>query len=191
MDSNLTDRLIQRDEGAFRQLYDLYFIPMTLFAQSYVYDENEAKDIVQELFFKLWDSGLKLQKSASLKIYLLQAVRNRCLNHIRHLKIREAHYEQFLETYLEDDSKEFHPDELIEQQLQEALGELPEKCREIFLMKVIQGKKSKDIADELKLSEGTVKNQVSRAYKKIRSKLPSTSLLLLWIKEMIEFNQNL
>ncbi|MFR7810768.1 MAG: sigma-70 family RNA polymerase sigma factor [Butyricimonas faecihominis] len=84
-------RIKKRDKEAFRYLYEYYFAKMVLFAESYLYDEEEARDLVQDLFFHLWNHAGTLQVTTSVKAYLFTSVRNRCLNAIRDRKIRDEH----------------------------------------------------------------------------------------------------
>lgn len=60
-------RIKKRDKEAFRYLYEYYFAKMVLFAESYLYDEEEARDLVQDLFFHLWNHAGTLQVATSVK----------------------------------------------------------------------------------------------------------------------------
>ena len=85
----ILDRIKKHDKEAFRFLYEYYFTKIVLFAESYLYDEEEARDLVQDLFFHLWDHSEALHVTTSIKSYLFTSVRNRCLNILRDLNIRE------------------------------------------------------------------------------------------------------
>ena len=93
-------RIKKRDKEAFRYLYEYYFAKMVLFAESYLYDEEEARDLVQDLFFHLWNHAGTLQVATSVKAYLFTSVRNRCLNAIRDRKIRDEHNNKLFEAQL-------------------------------------------------------------------------------------------
>lgn len=174
----ILSHLQKKDKEAFRYLYEHYFTKMVLFAESYLYDEEEARDLVQDLFFKLWDNTPCLEINIPLKAYLFTSVRNRCLNVLRDRKIHDSHNDKLFEAQIFSGTEDIEIDECIRERLQQALDSLPDKCREIFLLKIVQGKKNREIAEELGLADTTVKTQVQRAYKHIREKMLSVFLLI-------------
>lgn len=182
-DVYILSHLQKKDKEAFRYLYEQYFSKMVLFAESYLYDEEEARDLVQDLFFKLWDNAPHLEVLNSLKAYLFTSLRNRCLNVLRDRKIRDSHNDKLFEAQLFSGTDDLDIDENIQERLQAALNSLPDKCREIFLLKIVQGKKNKEIADQLGLADSTVKTQIQRAYKNIREKLVPILLFIEWLQQ--------
>lgn len=181
----ILDRIKKHDKEAFRFLYEYYFTKMVLFAESYLYDEEEARDLVQDLFFHMWDHSETLHVTTSIKSYLFTSVRNRCLNILRDRKIRDEHNNKLFEAQLFSGTDDVVIDEEIQQRLQEALDSLPDKCREIILLKVVEGKKNKEIANQLNIAETTVKTQVQRAYRMLREKLIPILLLIEYLQEGI------
>ena len=175
-------RIKKRDKEAFRYLYEYYFSRMVLFAESYLYDEEEARDLVQDLFFHLWKHAGALQVATSVKAYLFTSVRNRCLNVIRDRKIRDEHNNKLFEAQLFSGTEDVIIDEDVHRRLQEALNSLPDKCREIILLKVVEGKKNKEIAEQLNIAETTVKTQVQRAYRMLRERLVPIFLLIEYLQ---------
>ena len=113
-------RIKKRDKEAFRYLYEYYFAKMVLFAESYLYDEEEARDLVQDLFFHLWKHAGALQVATSVKAYLFTSVRNRCLNVIRDRKIRDEHNNKLFEAQLFSGTEDVIIDEDVHRRLQEA-----------------------------------------------------------------------
>lgn len=178
-------RLQKRDREAFRFLYEQYFAKMVLFAESYLYDEEEAKDLVQDLFFYIWDHAKTLQVMTSLKAYLYTSLRNRCLNVLRDRKIRDEHNDKLFEAQLFSGTEDVVIDEEVQRRLQEALDSLPDRCKEIILLKVVEGKKNREIAEQLDIAETTVKTQVQRAYRMLREKLVPILLLIEWLQQEI------
>lgn len=176
--SDILIRLKKRDQDAFRYLYEHYFTKMVLFAESYLYDEEEARDLVQDLFFYIWDHAHSLPAVLSLKAYLFTSLRNRCLNVLRDRKIKDAHNNKLFEAQLFSGVEDVVIDEEVQRRLQEALDSLPDKCREIILLKVVEGKKNKEIAEQLNIAETTVKTQVQRAYRMLRERLIPMLLLI-------------
>lgn len=182
-ETHVLKRLQKKDREAFHYLYEHYFTPLVLFAESYLYDEEEARDLVQDLFFKLWDNTPTLTPETSLKAYLFVSLRNKCLNTLRDRKIHDSHNDKLFEAQLFSGSEDIEIDECTRKRLQEALDSLPDKCREIFLLKIVQGKKNKEIADELGIADTTVKTQVQRAYKSMREKMIPLLLLFQWLSQ--------
>ena len=168
-------RIKKRDKEAFRYLYEYYFAKMVLFAESYLYDEEEARDLVQDLFFHLWNHAGTVQVATSVKAYLFTSVRNRCLNAIRDRKIRDEHNNKLFEAQLFSGTEDMVIDEEVHRRLQEALDSLPDKCRE--------GKKNKEIAEQLNIAETTVKTQVQRAYRMLRERLVPIFLLIEYLQQ--------
>lgn len=175
--------LRKRDPQAFRYLYEQYFSKMVLFAESYVYDEEEAKDLVQDLFFYIWDHADTLSIHSSLKAYLFTSLRNRCLNVLRDRKILDSCNDKLFEAQLFAGIEDIEIDEVVSKRLQNALNALPDKCREIILLKVVEGKKNKEIADLLGLAETTIKTQVQRAYRILREQLIPVLLFIIWLQD--------
>lgn len=178
-EKNIATLIRKRDLNTFRYLYEQYFRQMVLFAESYLYDEEEARDLVQDIFFSLWDKAGQLEITSSIKSYLFAALRNRCLNALRNLRVRDDHYEKFYEALVFSEIEDIEIEEEVREKLQQALDSLPEKCKEILLLKVVHGKKNREIARELNLAETTVKTQIQRAYRMLRERFLPIILLIV------------
>lgn len=181
-DEDLLKRLRNRDKEAFRYLYETYFSKMVLFAESFVYDEEEAKDLVQDLFCHLWEHAPRLEVKTSLRSYLVTSLRNRCLNVLRDRKIRDEHKDKVAEAAAFSGLEDEELDEEVVKKLHDALASLPEKMREIILLKIVDEKKNWEIAEELNIAETTVKTQVQRAYRLLRDRLVPVYLLIEWLQ---------
>lgn len=83
-DDILLLKLIQsKDEHAFKYLFDLYFVPLCRYAHLYLTDAQEEEELVLDIYMHLWEHSAQINLTLSLKAYLFQAVRNRCLNFLR------------------------------------------------------------------------------------------------------------
>ena len=121
--------------------------------------------------------------------YLFTIIKNKCLNHLRHKTIALETINNMQEEYnmtlrmnldsLEAFEQHIFSDQDIEDLINRALDSLPTKCKEIFIMNKLEGKKQEQIATELNLSTNTVRNQISIAYKKLRNELKD--YLPLWL----------
>lgn len=160
------------DESAYKQLFDHYYLLLSAFANKYVNDLDEAKEIVQDLFVHLFEIRNSLIVTTSLKSYLYQSVRNRCLNHIRYIELQEKILENMEE---EESSATIEEDKIAETELEyrifQIVSELPLQCQRIFKMSRVEGKHNREIALILNLSIRTVETQISKAIKILRSNL--------------------
>lgn len=175
----------------FEEIYVSYFSRMKSFAQEYVLVEEDAENIVQDVFTELWDKRDYLPIKVNLVAFLFTSIKNRCIDHLRHkVVVREA-INQIQEEYqltlniklasLELFNQSLLSEQDIERIISRVIKSLPEKCREIFIKSRLEGKKQKDIAQELSISVKTVENQMSIAYKKLKSDLSEYLPLLLFI----------
>lgn len=172
----LVKQLQQGDENAFRNIFDLYFVPLCRYANLYVPYPQEAEDIVMDLFIYIWESREHLTVQLSIKAYLFQSVRNRMLNHLRNkperLSIEQLPSEpaELFETTLEMDE--------LYNLVVDAVSSLPEKCREVFLLSREQQLTNKEIAEELGVTVKTVEAQITKALRNIKKQLGSAYYFL-------------
>ena len=148
-------------------LFHYNYRPLCLYALHYLGNADSAEDVVQESFAALWE---KLQEGVAIsnrKAYLYMMVRNRCLDQLRRKGIPTESLKPY-DTYgiIEDDDAQERA--VIEARLWTAIDSLPEKCREIFLLSKRDGLKYEEIAQELGISENTVRNQISKALKSLK-----------------------
>ena len=152
-------------EAMFRQ-----FQPMLVrYAATMLYSREDALEVVQEVFIKIWQKREELEFGDHLKAYLFRAVRNQALNRIQRNKIETVSLDEQLYLMVEDN--EASADEHRKQQLASIFREieqLPPNCREIFLMSRVEGLSHKEIAGILEISTKTVENQIGIALRKIR-----------------------
>jgi len=159
-------RYYQRFETAFADLYG----PLCNFAFTYVKDLEVCEDIVQEVFTRIWERRKDLLLTDSIRFYLFTAVRNNCISHLRHEKSSGARawVDGDEDSYPVIPAKEINDKTDYQQLLQEAINELPGKCREIFVLSRISNLKYKEIAEVLGISVKTVENQVGKALRHMR-----------------------
>lgn len=167
----------------FDEIYVSYFSRMRRFAREYVLFDEDAENIVQDVFLLLWEKKDVLKVQVSLMSYLFSLVKNRCLDYLRHQVVAEE-FKQELSvklSALEHLDQTFGSEEEIERIVKRAIDNLPERCREIFIKNRIEGKKYREIADELQLSVNTVENQMAIALKKLRISLKDYLPLLMFL----------
>ena len=175
----------------FDSIYINNFSRLFLFAKEYVLFDEEAENIVHDIFLMLWEKREALRVDVSLTAYLFTLVKNKCIDFLRHQMVEQMYSENVKHEYneelnvklfaLESFDHNFSSEEDIETLLRNAIDKLPERCRLIFIKSRIEGKKYKEIAEELNLSVNTVEGQISIALKKLREELKDYLPLLLFL----------
>ncbi len=164
----IKEALAQQKPEAYEMLFRGYFKALTVFANKVVQDLDLSQDLVQEVFIKLYEKKDELHLRGSLKSFLFQSVRNRCIDHVRSQKAKQSHHEHLINV-----SDSSYTNDLVEQtefemHVYDSIKSLPEQCQLIFKMNRFDGKKNQEIADELNISKRTVETQISKALKKLR-----------------------
>jgi RNA polymerase sigma-70 factor, ECF subfamily len=176
---------ILASEAAFEQVFKAHFKALHSYALTILKDTVAAEEVVQNVFFKIWEKKRELVIESSVKAYLYRAVHNESLNVLKHEQVKFAHqthtaYQMKNET--DSAAKKILAAEL-ETKFRKALNELPEQCRTIFQLSRFEELKYQQIADHLGLSIKTVENQMGKALKLLRLKLvdflPLIALTLL------------
>lgn len=167
------------DRDSFEILFREYFTPLMFFAKKILSDEEDAREVVHQVFVNLWEKREKIDWSESMKSYLFTSVHNRSLNVVRDRKKFSA--EEVPEMAGEWDVSAQIESMELEEKISEALQSLPEKCRQVFEMNRFEGLKYSEIALKLGISIKTVENQMSKALKILREKLIKYLTLLLWL----------
>src|SRR5688572_24764796 len=170
--------LVNRNDlyGQFRLLFREYYDPLSKYAYSLVTDHDAAEDIVQEVFVRIWEKHQSIIQSPQVRAYLYRAVRNTCFNHLGAQKKRPV--SSLSETDLGDDDsiawtveEEPDVDDLPNYRalLQQGIDQLPEKCKEVFLLSRSGNLSNQEIADNLGISIKTVNNQTWKAMKLLKA----------------------
>ncbi len=168
----LIDKMKRGDRESFNQIFRRYYSPLTRFCVRFVGDSDQAAEIVQELFVKLWSSREKLTFNSSFESYMLRSVRNASITYIN----KERIHADVNERLYTDDSDANDPSETLqsnnlEASYQKVLANMPEKRREVFLASRFDGLKYAEIADKFGLSQKTVEAHMSAAIKQLREGL--------------------
>lgn len=181
-ENELISQLINGDKHAYAEIYERYFQPLFVFAYKKIRDEEIAKDMVQELFIRVWERRENLAENKNLPAYLFVAIRNKVFDHFNHHAV-ENKYIQFLENYVpsnrlgEADYKirEKQLAEYIERQIQA----LPKKMRRMFEMSRKEHLSHREIATALETSENNVSTQIMNAIRILKAKLSTLLVIAL------------
>jgi RNA polymerase sigma-70 factor (ECF subfamily) len=172
-DNEIIGRIRNGDVGQFESLFRSSYVSLVRYAKTLIKDHDTAEEIVQDLFFRLWQDKEKINIESSLNGYLFRSVHNRCLHHIEHIKVVERHAEEV--SYDQPQVQESPSDILNYKELQEKvariLERLPERCGKIFTMNRFEGLKYTEIAEKLSVSVKTVEANMGRALKEFRREL--------------------
>jgi len=172
-EDQLIERLNSRDEAAFEQVFKQHYKSLHAYAFTLLKDDDMAEEMVQNVFYKLWERSAELNITSTVAAYLFRAVHNESLNHLKHLKVRSQH--QLYVSYRNDSHADTATKKLqvkeLEKRLHAALTELPEGCRTVFQLSRFEELRYSEIADVLGISIKTVENQMGKALKLLRSKL--------------------
>lgn len=183
-DSELVNLLIRNDEAAFSELYIRFKDRLYYFCLNLLKSREEANDIVQEIFIRIWESRNFINPDLSFSSFLYTMARNRILNHFRDVDIDEKVKSILAQrTPLEDNSIET---DLIYSEyqkiLKEAIEALPPQRKKIFNMSREENMSHKEIAAQLGISVNTVQEHISESLRFIKnyfSKYADVSLSLL------------
>lgn len=166
-DLELVEAIKANDQKAYRALFDRYYKYLLVTAYAYVKDENTIRDLTQDVFFEIWKKRNSLNIN-NVKAYLRRSVINKALNHI---KAQRINFEDTNDTFDVPDRARVQ-EELEASQLQkvinEAIENLPDRCRVIFVMRRMDELSLKEIATKLDISPKTVENQLTKAIKILR-----------------------
>jgi len=163
---------VQNDDlSAFETLFKTYYKKLCHFAFSFVRNEQDAEEIVSDLFFRIWRNRAALKIEISFSAYVYKACQNACL---AKLKQRHPLFED-IEDLVEEDSIYVSEENDIHETLQDslpyyeqALNALPPRCKLIFTLNRLEGMKYQEIADHLQISVKTVEHQLVKALRFIR-----------------------
>ncbi|MFC3562809.1 RNA polymerase sigma factor [Pedobacter jamesrossensis] len=173
--------LVKNGNGtAFKEIYERYWTILFLHGSRVLGDEEDAKDIVQELFVQLWNKADELNFGHSLSAYLFTATKNRILNHLAHRKVK-SDYEESLRNFVQE-GELITEEHLREKELaliiEREISLLPPRMREVFELSRKEFLSYKEIAESLNISEHTVRRQVSNALSILRSRMGLPTIVI-------------
>lgn len=180
----ILELLKQGNKCGLELLFRRFYKPLTCYAVKFVAQQEEAEDIVQDVFIQFWENDRFNSIKNYLRSYLYQSVRNRCLN------VLESKEKILLKPI--DIVSEWPGSELFDEldydrymnSIYEEIDKLPDRTREIFKAVVLDGKRYKEVAEEFHISINTVKTVLTRSLTTLRTILDEKtfSILLLFVK---------
>lgn len=176
-------RLKEGDELAFELLFRKYYPRLCGFANKFIGNQQEAEEIIQEVFLNIWKKREYLKLDNEIRPYLYKSVQNLCFNFIEHQKVIESYY-SVIDLVYQNQSEDFNTYESVlytelQKKVDQAMNGLPEQCLKIFRMSREEGLKYQEIAMELGISVKTVETQISRALTKLKIELKDYLIVIL------------
>jgi RNA polymerase sigma-70 factor (ECF subfamily) len=176
----LNIKLKEGNPAAYEELFKQTFPRMIGYCRLFIHEQDQANDLVQECFIKLWEKRSSIKTTQSVESLLFVMLRNKCLNYLRDQKLSKPE----TEIYSVDENELQHLFQLdfigkeetsLEEQLivaiRESVDRLPEKRKIVFTKSKLEGKKNKDVADELGISVKAVEKHIHQAKEQIRKEM--------------------
>jgi RNA polymerase sigma-70 factor, ECF subfamily len=160
-------------EREFEHLFKLYFVPLTNFIYTYLRNMDDSKEVVQNMFLKVWAHRDQLKIEGSIKGYLYQAAKNMMLDYVRTNKKHQFNDEldmAKLDQIKADTSNPLDP-HLIRYSIAEAARTLKPKTQQIFHLWSMEGLTYEEIAQYMKISKRTVEYNMAIANDLVKDKL--------------------
>lgn len=167
------------EEKAFKHIFDMFNNRLIFFTRGIVEDPDSAEDLVQDAFVKLWDKRLNFKDLISIKAFLYISLKNVSRNLFKHDKVKQK-YQSLLAEAIDDDPiiLKIVEAEVLEE-VNKAIKELPEGCRNVINLSYFEGLSNQEVADQLNISINTVKTQKMRGLRALRNLLKEMAPALI------------
>lgn len=174
MKDSLIIRLKYGDRQAYELIFRKYYVRLCGFANKFLNDPDKAKDVVQDVFIKLWLGRNEIDPEGSLKAFLFRITQNMSLNVLRHKKIESGYSEIYKVVYIDNADYSVYESlftKEMEHSIEVAVKKMPPSCKRVYEMSRNEGLKNKEIAEKLNISLKTVEAHMSQALKTLRCEL--------------------
>lgn len=161
----------QDDEQAFKVLFLEFYPALCVFAMRYVTQEETARDIVQNVFFKIWEKRKNMYSTTYFRNFLITSVRNNCIDNLRKNEVESRYMEKCRMSDLYTSPEEVYTLKELEISIGNALTKLPPNVREAFELNRFKGMTYMAIAEKMEVSPKTIESYISRALKFLRVEL--------------------
>lgn len=168
------------DKETFHLIFKEYYLPLYYYAKNITGSKENAEEVIQNTFLRLWENPEVLNIDRSLESYLYKAVHNNSINLLKRLQIKEKYknnYEQRIlrineiNSQSEKNSLSILMAKELHEKIENCINSLPKQCQKIFKLSRYEGLKNKEIAEELDISLNTVIKQISIGLTKLRKSL--------------------
>ena len=170
---NISEDISIQQNEFFTQLFDCYYVRLSYYANTFIDDFDVCRDLVQEIYIKLWEKQLINFSEEELEKFIYRSVKNACLDHIRQQKVRQNSRVFILERLLEQEEVHIPEVEITElaNKIEDIINELPEQTSHIFRLSRYENMSYPEIAEKLDLTVKGVEYHMSKALKSLQLQL--------------------
>jgi RNA polymerase sigma-70 factor (ECF subfamily) len=175
------ESLKKGSQESFEFLFKKYSERLFIIARQYLKDPDEALDVVQEVFAKVWINSSKIKPDLPFAPFIIRIAKNLILNRVKRKLIEKAHLQSLekpagdLNSHIEEDLQAHEMRNVI----QKSIACFPPKRKEVFVLSRSHGFSIKQIAERMSISESTVQNHINQALKSLRKELRRAGYFLL------------
>lgn len=169
MEASVFYQEVSSDENAFQNLYSLFYKPGIAFLMTIVKDREEAENMLQDVFMKIWLRKEKITLDISLKPYIFTSLKNIAFDYLKKMERDNQMKKTFLERMQEPYNQESVNEDTTIKVVSNAIDRLSEKRKMIIKLNIEEGKSYQEIAQIMQISKNTVKNQLIKAKQHLRN----------------------
>ena len=162
-DEKLVEAIKENDHDAFKILYYRYFQKLIRFAYYRLHSIETARDLVQELFFKVWTGRERLNPQKSIKAYLYKSLNNLIINHLKLSSTQTSLLSDLDESKIKAEEKQEYKIDI-----KNAIERLPEKLKNVFILSRLEGYKYSEIAEICNISVKAVEKRMTKVFVLLR-----------------------
>ena len=177
---SIKTELSKGNPDAYKEVFRLLYPRLKAYCRLFISDVGQVDDIIQESFIILWERRKLIKPDKSVESLIFVIIRNQCLNYLKKLKLKRKDIDinhvniedlQFLYQIDFTEKEDKSMEEMLISSFQNAVEELPEKMKIVFVKCKLEGKKQKDVAREMGISVKMVEKQISKAKFQIKEKI--------------------
>nr|WP_319512505.1 RNA polymerase sigma-70 factor [uncultured Draconibacterium sp.] len=189
-DIQTNSNLKKGDPSTFKDVFRVLYPRLKGYCKLFVPDDNKVEDLIQETFITLWEKRNSIKTDRSIESYLFVILRNNCLNFLRNEKLEKTTFSVNLEEVSELQylyqidflgKEEKSLEEQLVESFQQVVNELPDKMKLVFTQCKIEGRKQKEVAEEMGISLKMVEKHIAKAKEQIKNKLINQYPMLIII----------
>jgi len=172
-DKKILLKIKNGDIASFERLFREYYQNLCNYVFSIIKDMDTSEEIIQDLFFNIWEKHEQLSINSSIKAYLFRSAYNNTISYLRHEAVVNRHFNEIKANSVIAQPDAFETFKVFElnEALNKAINELPKRYKQIFIMNRFEGMKYIEIAEKLSISVKTVEAAISKSLKILRNKL--------------------
>jgi RNA polymerase sigma-70 factor, ECF subfamily len=169
----LLEKFREGDKTAFSTIFSVYYSDLVMFAATFLNDLDSSQEVVQDIFVKFWEDRQSIFINTSLKSYLLKSTQNKCLDWIKHSKVKSNYCKEIIHStsLLDFNTENYVLKSELEFNIDKALDQLPKEISESFRLNRYEGLKYHEIAEKLNVSQRTIEVRIGKALQALRDHL--------------------